>query len=223
MESFLEMIGPRAEASLRRAAITRRYRRGDTLFHEGDHNDQLHVIVAGTITVSMADLTGASVIVNVLGPTELLGELSVLIDESPRTATAVALEDTTTLAVTGPQLDVLRSSHPSVDRALVEILARKLRDTSSRVLENSRLDARQRVLRRLAALVASTDQPPNRAVIPITQETLANMAGADRRKANEVLGELERAEIVERGHRGKIVVVDASRLYELLPAPARPA
>ncbi len=223
MESFLEMIGPRAEASLRRTATPRRYRRGDTLFHEGDHSEQLHIIVSGTVAVSMADMTGASVIVNVLGRSELLGELSVLLDESLRTATATALEDTTTLAIGGPQLDTLRTSHASIDRALVAILAVKLRDTSSRVLENSRLDARQRVLRRLAALVATTDHAEERAIVPITQETLANMAGADRRKANEVLGELERAEIVERGHRGRIVVLDVDGLYELLPPEARPA
>ncbi len=223
MASFLEMIGPRAESSLRRTATPRRYRRADTLFHEGDHSEQLHIIVSGTVAVSMADMTGASVIVNVLGRSELLGELSVLLDDSLRTATAIALEDTTTLAIGGPQLDSLRMSHPSIDRALVAILAAKLRDTSSRVLENSRLDARQRVLRRLAALVAATDHGEGRAIVPITQETLANMAGADRRKANEVLGELERAAIVERGHRGRIVVLDVDGLYELLPPEARPA
>ncbi|MEO1060011.1 MAG: Crp/Fnr family transcriptional regulator [Actinomycetota bacterium] len=222
-ESFFEMIGSRAEAALRRTATPRRYRRGDTLFHEGDHNEQLHLIASGSVAVSMSDLTGASVIVNVLGRSELLGELSVLLDDSLRTATAVALEDTTTLTITGAQLDSLRTSYPSIDRALVTILATKLRDTSSRVLESSRLDARQRVLRRLAALVAANDHGEGPAVVPITQETLANMAGADRRKANEVLGELERGEIVERGHRGRIVVTDVAGLYELLPAEARPA
>lgn len=217
METFFELIGSRAEASVRRVATPRRYPAGATIFYEGDHSELMHIIVAGSVAISMSEASGSSVTVNVLGPNELLGEMSALLGEKVRTGTATAIDDTTTLSLAGPRLDSLRDMHQSIDRALVTILATKLRDTSTRVLENARMDARQRLLRRLAALITVGRAEDGRIEIPITQETLANMAGADRRKANEVLGELERAAIVERGHRGRIVILDPGALIERVP------
>jgi CRP-like cAMP-binding protein len=218
MASFFELIGSRAEAAVRRLATPRHYRSGATIFYEGDRGDVMHVIVDGTVSVAVSDANGSTVMVNVLGPDDLLGEMSALIGDQFRSGTAAAIDDTTTLTITGPQLDGLRDVHPSIDRALVTILASKLRDTSLRVFENARMDARQRVLRQLGSLLQLARADGSRIEIPITQEMLANMAGADRRKANEVLGELEQAGVVERGTRGRIVVVDADGLLARVPS-----
>ncbi|MEM9608909.1 MAG: Crp/Fnr family transcriptional regulator [Actinomycetota bacterium] len=217
MTSFFEKIGSRAEAGLRRVATPRQYPAGATIFYEGDRGDVMHVLVAGAVSVSVADVNGATVMVNILGPGDLLGEMSALVGDQFRSGTATAIDDTTTLTVNGPQLDGLRDVHRSIDRALVSILAIKLRDTSLRVLESARMDARQRVLRQLGSLVRLSRAEDDQVEIPITQEVLANMAGADRRKANEVLGELEKAGIVERGTRGRIVVRDPGALLERVP------
>lgn len=217
MASFFELIGSRAEAALRRIATPRQYPAGATIFYEGDLGEVMHVIVNGAVSVSMSDVNGSTVMVNVLGPSELLGEMSALVGDQYRSGTATAIDDTTTLTISGPQLDGLRELHGSIDRALVSILALKLRETSLRVLDGTRLDARHRVLRQLGSLLSVARTENGIAEIPITQEVLANMAGADRRKANEVLGELEKLGIVERGTRGRIVVLDPGGLLELGP------
>lgn len=76
-------------ALLRDAGRPRRFRTGATLFHEGDHSDWIGLIVKGRVKISCYGADGRERLVAVVGPGELLGELSA-IDGEPRSATATA-------------------------------------------------------------------------------------------------------------------------------------
>ena len=61
--------------------------RGDALFHEGDPGDRLYVVTEGNVKLHRTSPDGRENMLAVLGPGELIGELS-LFDPGPRTATA---------------------------------------------------------------------------------------------------------------------------------------
>ena len=65
--------------------------RGQVLFHEGDPGDRLYVIIDGKVKLGRTSGDGRENLLAVLGPGDLLGELSVF-DPGPRkrAATAVA-------------------------------------------------------------------------------------------------------------------------------------
>src|SRR5690349_18741537 len=63
---------------------------GDALFHKGDPSGALFLITSGAVKVILDDAELGEQILRQLGPGEALGEMS-LIDETPRTATVVAL------------------------------------------------------------------------------------------------------------------------------------
>ncbi len=102
---------------------TVRLRSGETLFGEGDPPDGAYVVESGLIEVSMLK-DGANLVLSELGSGDLLGEMAVL-DESPRTATATALEDSVLTRVDRSQLlERLEQSDPIVRTLLSGLLAR---------------------------------------------------------------------------------------------------
>ena len=75
----------------------RRFRRGEVIFHEGDPADALHVVAAGSVKIVLVG-RGDEAIIATLHPGDFFGELS-LLDGSPRSATAAAVEAAETLSL----------------------------------------------------------------------------------------------------------------------------
>jgi CRP-like cAMP-binding protein len=77
----------------------------------------------------------------VLGPGSFFGEMS-LLDGQPRTATATTLEPTQVLMLTTAAFSEVLTTMPSVDRKLLSVLAKRLRDIETRYVPASDLSAR---------------------------------------------------------------------------------
>jgi CRP/FNR family transcriptional regulator, cyclic AMP receptor protein len=67
---------------------TREVPAGAVIFEEGDLGEEMFGVIEGKVELSLAN--GDSI---ALGPDETFGEMA-LVDQSPRSATAVAVEDT---------------------------------------------------------------------------------------------------------------------------------
>jgi CRP-like cAMP-binding protein len=67
------------------------------------------------------------------GPGEYFGEMALLLDDTPRTADVIATSDTVCLAITQWDLRALIKSHPEVGVKMMAELARRLRDTDSKI------------------------------------------------------------------------------------------
>jgi ABC-type multidrug transport system ATPase subunit len=74
-----------------------RYGPGEVIFHQGDSGDQMFVVAAGAVALSIG-VEGHQRQIAVLGAGEFFGELS-LLSGLPRTATATASEETVLLAI----------------------------------------------------------------------------------------------------------------------------
>lgn len=186
------------------AARRRRYARREVLFHEGDPSESLHLIDSGRVAIRVGTALGDTATLVVLGPGEVLGELS-LVDgaEARRTATAVALERVETLTLHRDTFEELRAEHPTVERFLVAVLAAQVRRLSTHLVEALYVPADTRVARRLLEL----DDVYAGAEITLTQEDVATLAGTSRATVNRVVGELETAGAVAL-RRGRIAVTD---------------
>ena len=110
---------------------------GDKILTEqGSVGRHFMVIVEGEVEV-----TRDGTQIAVLGPGEFFGEMS-LLDGEPRTATAVTLAPTQVLMLTTTDFTRVLESMPSVDRKLLTVLAKRLRDIEARYVPASDLRAR---------------------------------------------------------------------------------
>ncbi len=188
--------------ALVRVLRIRRFRRGETVFHQGDPGDALFVLASGSVKVVLPSDEGAEpAIVAILGPGEFFGELAIL-DGAPHSATIVAVEATETLVL-----------HRDAFLDLIDADAAEIRRLTGHVEDLHFLDLPGRLASRIVRLAASAGATSGEARItwPYTQSELAGMIGGSRQSVNRLLADLTDQGLV-RLERDHLVVVDIERL-----------
>ena len=169
----------------------RRFRRNEVIFHQGDPGDSLHIVDEGSVKIILPSPDGEEAIIATLREGDFFGELA-LLDGAPRSATAVALETTTTLALPRDAFMELLDQDRGLRDALLAGLAHELRRVTGHVEELHFLDLAGRLAMRLARLAgdASPGADEVRLDWPYTQSDLASMIGGTRQSVNKLLSEL---------------------------------
>jgi CRP/FNR family transcriptional regulator, cyclic AMP receptor protein len=147
--------------------------------------------------------------VAVIGPGELLGELSA-IDGEPRSATATALEPLEVHVLTSDEFVALLEKSPAATLGILRSVIGRLRDSDKRRVEFGALDTVGRVGRLLVELAERYGEEVDGAIrigLPLSQEELAGWAGASREAVVKALRTLRARGWIETARR-EIKVLD---------------
>ena len=202
------------------AAQRRKFKKRETLFHQGDPGDSVFLLEKGHVAVRVTTSWGQDMTCEVLGPGQFFGELSIFTPRHRRTAAVVALDDVETLALTGTTLEELRHRHPEIGTSITIGLARRVDQLSTALIEALYIPVEQRVVRRVLDLARLYGDGQGPVVIPLTQDDVAGLAGATRPTVNQVLNKFAERGALELS-RGRIVVLDPAPLVSR--ARAEPA
>ena len=149
---LLAPLSATERAEVLAAAVTRRFRRGETVMREGEPGESLHLVRSGTLAVRVSTPAGATATLTVISAGSSFGELALLGAGHVRTATVIALESAETLVLTRSAFDALRRSHPAVERVVTEALAQRVQELSSALLEALYVPVDRRIVARLVDL-----------------------------------------------------------------------
>ena len=200
--------------TLASALRVRRFRKGETVFHQGDPGDALFIVASGSVKVVLPSDEGAEpAIVAVLGPGEFFGELAIL-DGAPHSATIVAIEPTETLVLHRDAFLALIDEQPQLRRALLASLATEIRRLTGHVEDLHFLDLPGRLSSRILRLSVDCEPEPDGSIRipwPYTQSELAGMIGGSRQSVNRLLADLAEEGLV-RIDRDVLVVTDRDQL-----------
>src|SRR5689334_21321768 len=200
--------------ALAAALRLRRFRKGETVFHQGDPGDALFIMASGSVKVVLPSDEGAEpAIVAILGPGEFFGELAIL-DGAPHSATIVALEPTETLVLHRDAFLALIDEQPELRRALLASLATEIPRLPGHAEHLHFLDLPGRLSSRILRLTVDCEPDPDgsiRIAWPYTQSELAGMIGGSRQSVNRLLADLSDQGLV-RLDRDQLVVFDVDRL-----------
>lgn len=201
--------------SLEKCLVRRRYPGGQTLFHMGDEGGSLHIIERGRVKVTIPSSSGEELILTILGAGEFLGELS-LFDGKPRSATVQALEETETICLKREDLlALMRTRFPVVEK-IMEVLARRIRDTDMLLAESHFLNITARLAKKILDLgdaYGVRERGQVRIGVKITQKELASMIGATRESINKQLKALRDQGLI-RVSGGTIAILNRERLVQ---------
>jgi CRP-like cAMP-binding protein len=175
---------------------------------QGDPGDALFVIASGQVKVVLIGDDGREVILSVLGSGSFFGEMA-LLDDDPRSAHVVAMEDATLLQLRRDDFRVRLRSSPDVAIALLRELTRRLRRADDTIGSLALRDVNGRIAHLLLDLAAEEDG--GRITRRLTHATLAQMVGASRETVSRTLRALVKAGAI-RVTRREITLLDQDLL-----------
>ena len=118
-----EMSDKEVDFSLfvRREFPTRYFAKGDTIFREGEQADEFFVVVRGQVEIKSGNRRFETV-----GQNGIFGEMA-LIDDSPRSATVVALTDVIVVPIKEQRFLFMVKHTPFFALRVMRVLANRLR------------------------------------------------------------------------------------------------
>ena len=195
---------------------SRHYQRGEVIFHEDDPGDRMHIIVEGSVKISVTSEDGREKNIALFKPAECFGEMP-LLDGSRRSATATAMETLETLVLMRDDFQDFLTENPQVAAEITNLLARRLRNVNQMLVDTAFLDVPTRVAKQLLALAGSyagDADPSEPRVVPLGQDELASLVGASRETVSRALTSYRRMGILTTSHR-RIVISDLKGLEHM--------
>lgn len=102
---------------------------GQHIFHENEMGDTLYIILAGEVEISKIFADKEKKVLSRLQVTEFFGEMSIF-DDRPRSATALAVKDTTLLSIQKSQFRDLISEYPEIMFEMYKVAIQRLRNAN---------------------------------------------------------------------------------------------
>jgi CRP/FNR family cyclic AMP-dependent transcriptional regulator len=205
---LLGALPPQESERIVADARRRRFQRGDIVFHEGDAGETLHLVGAGRFGVQTGTAEGDRVMLQIVSPGDVFGELSIFARDSHRTATVVALEPGETHSMDAGAVRELCMRVPDAAQYFLGLLAERSVHHTTRLLEIVYVPAEIRVIRRILELASSFPDG-----ITLTQEQVGEMAYTSRATVNKVLRTESERGALEIG-RGTVLINDVELLRE---------
>jgi CRP/FNR family transcriptional regulator, cyclic AMP receptor protein len=190
----------------------RRYRRGDTVFYQGDPGTSLCIVRDGRIKLGLTSTEGREIILDLFGAGDAFGELA-LFDGEPRSADAAAVEASELLLLDRDEFMAFVRTRPELALSMMAILGQRLRRDAQLLQDAAFLDVPARLARTILRL-ADTTAPGQPAVTPrMTQTDLAGMVSTTRETLNKWLSFFQEQGLI-RWDKGRITVLRAEQLQQ---------
>ncbi len=181
---------------------------GDTLFEQGDVGDALFAIMSGSLEISVVSEDGRKLSLDVLKKGDLIGEIA-FFDPGVRTATAIALEDTTLMRIRYRDMTDAIRTNPELGIDMINLAGQRMRWMNSQLSDQVFLPLSARLARKLIHLTQSGES-----TLQMSKSDLAEFMGATREAVSKTIADWKRAGIVE-SPRGEIRIVDRPALEAL--------
>ncbi len=113
------------------------FEEGQVIFNQGDRSDRCYKVISGAVKIKISSYDGSGALRNIVAQTmrhgDVFGEMGI-IDDSPRSASAIAVEDTVCVTYTSDEMMDLLESDPKEALAYIQTLIQRLRSNNIKIL-----------------------------------------------------------------------------------------
>jgi CRP-like cAMP-binding protein len=184
--------------------------RGDVLFEAGDDPDTIYVVLSGRIAIAIGNrpFDHRESVIALMDEGDLFGEMGML-DKSPRSAGARALETSSVLEIPYSAVHAQLDTSNHLLWNVIRMLSRRLRAMDQALADSVFLDVTGRTAKRLLDLSGGKDE----FTLPVTQEELAGMVGASRERVNKAIASFIKLKWLEQ-HDRTYHIIDRAKLQQ---------
>ncbi len=188
------------------------------LFFQGDPPEALYIIGSGRIKLVRHTNQGRDVVVTVLGPGQLIGEMAIF-DGRPYSMSAITLEESGVVTIARHDLMNLIHRYPLLSLEVILELNRRLRLCTELVRSLAVDRVEQRIARALLRLkdLGGVPGPEGRGVmidIHLTRQDIAEMTGTTVETAIRVMSRFRKEGLIQ-NYKGRTILLDIKKLEAL--------
>jgi CRP-like cAMP-binding protein len=202
--------------ALAKEFTVRRFQQGELIFFQGDPGQALYLIEVGRVRIYVQDESGQETSVIFYSAGDIFGELAV-IDGMPRSASAIAVEETIVHVLSRERLRAHLLASPQLAYNFMQALALRVRYSTLQVGTLTLHDVPSRLARKLLELAQGYGRVTAGGVkidMTLTQSDLASLIGATRESTNKALGNFKRGGVI-RMEQNQITIIDPDALREM--------
>lgn len=209
-------LPPEPLAMFNQFKVTNFYKRGQIIFHEGNHPQGLYCIFSGKVKLYKTADNGRQQIVRMAQAGNILGYRSLFADE-PYQATAEAMEDSSICFIEKRAFFPLISKYPTLAMEIIKKLAKELGRAEDRIRDLALKTADQRLAELLLMLKETygVQEPAGwRLNISLSRQEIAEMIGTAPETVIRLLGDFRSKGLLE--FKGKeIYLLDSDGLLDM--------
>jgi CRP-like cAMP-binding protein len=191
-------MGQEELSGLAEKAIRKKFSRETIIVSEGDDGDSLMIILSGQVKVTLLSEDGKEIILSILREGDFFGEMS-LLDGEPRSATVIAMKESTLLIIQRQNFLKQIDENPSLAKAILVEMSMRIRRADRRIGGLVLLDVYGRVATFLLELASMEGKKVEGGILiekRPTQQEIASMLGASRETVSRVLNDFSRRGII---------------------------
>lgn len=194
--------------------------KGRMIFCEYEPGNSFYLIQKGRVQITkvMGDIEKA---IDILHPGELFGEMAIL-EEAPRSASAIALDDVTLLEFNRANFEILMKGNPQIALTLLRTFVKRIYDQRRRFMILKLNDVQARVADVFLMLHEGMNKDPEdtRCEFSVTSNDVAHWAGLSPDQVRTVINQLANQRRIE-VFPDKIVVTNIHDLQRLVSSRRR--
>ena len=174
------------------------FKKGTTLFHEGDYGEELFIIEKGSVKIFREDFTRETIL-TILKDGDYFGEMGILQYNEQRSANAEALQPCTVYTIHRSDFTKLLEKNPHISIKLLYVSMKRLRKANEMIRSLTSLDARTRILKTLIDLSEDYGVIIEGEILidlKLTHQQIADMSGVVRETVSKVLVELQQSNTI---------------------------
>jgi CRP/FNR family transcriptional regulator/CRP/FNR family cyclic AMP-dependent transcriptional regulator len=189
------------------AAEKKKYRKNKVIFFEDEFGDVFFLIISGKIKVTKISPDGHEIILSILKEGDFFGEMS-LLDNEPRSATAIALDDSELIVLRQENFLSILYQNKVLLRKLLSVLSQRLRKADKKIADLALLKVQGRVAQLILDLAKKDGEALKDGSISIavpSKKEIAGMVGASRETVSRSMNELKRKGYINQTKRRFII------------------
>jgi CRP-like cAMP-binding protein len=174
------------------------------------------MILEGRIKVTILGDDGREIILSVLGSGDFFGEMA-LLDNEPRSATAIAIEESELLSLHRTDFQNVIADNRGIMAALIRILTARLRRANHQISTLALLDVYGRVARVMLDMAREEGKRLKDGRIAFrraTHQEIANRIGTTRETVTRMLKDLERHGLIRVEGKEIVLQPDFERAFD---------
>jgi CRP/FNR family transcriptional regulator, cyclic AMP receptor protein len=183
----------------------------------GTPGEVVYLILEGLVKVYSPQLDGSEVIIDLLGPGALVGEMSVL-DKASRSASVITLEETQVGWLSDDDFCDALQHFPALSFNLLRVLSARLRLTNEHMQALASLEVHGRVAHQLLAFAEFYGQIVPEGIqitLRLPQGEIAELVGASRKRVNQAMGDLKRDGLINFDSDRRVTILNRQALKDL--------